>query len=279
MAIPLSFILYLNACGSEGNTNTATTTGLNPGESQFEMNESAGEKALKAKQKMNALFNQVLTKHKEDKVFTEKATIAQKQWEAYANAQWDMKFPHYENAESGTTGYGSVGSMCSAEYRAELYDARIKELTVWVEGVPEGDACSGSVGFSNNTATGANQGESGNGTSEIKGTTQGEMNASAGNIDEKAEQKMNTLFNQILNKYKEDKFFTEKAKIAQKQWGAYAKAQLKMKYPNSEDSAVEPMCAAMYRTELCNARIKELNIWMEGIAEGDVCSGSVGNKQ
>lgn len=117
------------------------------GTTQLEMNQSAGRIAEIAEQKMNTLFNQILAKNKEDKLFIEKATIAQKQWASYAKAQWNMKYPHYDDPNSGTTGYGSVGPMCAALYRAELCKARTKELTIWMEGMLEGDVCSGSVGF------------------------------------------------------------------------------------------------------------------------------------
>ena len=35
------------------------------------------------------------------------------------------------------------------------------------------------------------------------------------------------------------------------------------------------MCEASYLDELTKSRIKTLKVWLDGIEEGDVCSGSV----
>jgi hypothetical protein len=39
--------------------------------------------------------------------------------------------------------------------------------------------------------------------------------------------------------------------------------------------SVYPMCAANLLSELTEARIKQLRVWLVGSEEGDVCSGSV----
>jgi hypothetical protein len=35
--------------------------------------------------------------------------------------------------------------MCHALYKAELTQARTRELKVWLDGIEEGDVCAGSV--------------------------------------------------------------------------------------------------------------------------------------
>ena len=55
-------------------------------------------------------------------------------------------------------------------------------------------------------------------------------------------------------------------------------AQLEMKFPEREPGyygSVLSMCKSSYLEELTNKRIKELEEWIEGCEEGDVCCGSV----
>jgi hypothetical protein len=56
---------------------------------------------------------------------------------------------------------------------------------------------------------------------------------------------------------------------------------MKIKYPDREDGyygSVQPMCWCMYVTYLTQERTKKLKVWLTGIEEGDVCSGSVKTK-
>lgn len=39
--------------------------------------------------------------------------------------------------------------------------------------------------------------------------------------------------------------------------------------------SVYPMCAALFLKELTEERTEKLRVWLNGIEEGDVCSGSV----
>jgi len=51
-----------------------------------------------------------------------------------------------------------------------------------------------------------------------------------------------------------------------------------MKFPDREPGfygSVLPMCEAMYLAELTQDRIKALNVWIEGVEEGNVCAGTV----
>lgn len=51
-----------------------------------------------------------------------------------------MKYPDYDGVY-----YGSFQPVCRAQYLKELTDDRIKTLQQWLNGVEEGDICSGSV--------------------------------------------------------------------------------------------------------------------------------------
>jgi hypothetical protein len=52
-----------------------------------------------------------------------------------------MKFP----AENKQTVYGSVYPMCVSFFLKELTEERIEKLNVWINGIEEGNVCSGSV--------------------------------------------------------------------------------------------------------------------------------------
>lgn len=91
----------------------------------------------------------------------------------------------------------------------------------------------------------------------------------------KADNELNTVFKKILTKYKEDTLFIKNLKAAQKIWIQFRDAELKMKFPDTNEyGSVLPMCWSMYKEQLTRDRSKTLNEWLTGIPEGDVCSGS-----
>ena len=112
---------------------------------------------------------------------------------------------------------------------------------------------------------------------QIISQTQGEMNDKA-NIDYvKADNKLNSIYNQILIEYNSDSQFIQNLKKAQRIWIDFRDAEVEMKYPSidkSEYGSVFPMCRWMYLTELTEMRIIKLDEWINGIEEGDVCMGS-----
>ena len=51
-----------------------------------------------------------------------------------------------------------------------------------------------------------------------------------------------------------------------------------MKYPNYEEvynGSSHPMCKALYLKELTQERTNKLKVWLNGIEEGNLCSGSI----
>lgn len=108
--------------------------------------------------------------------------------------------------------------------------------------------------------------------------TQAEMNQQAYASYNKADKKLNTVYQKILVKYKTDKLFVANLKKSQRIWVSFRDAEMDMKYPNYPNQnygSIHPTCRAVYLTELTESRIKTLNVWLNGIKEGDACSGSV----
>ena len=110
--------------------------------------------------------------------------------------------------------------------------------------------------------------------------TQTEMNKDAYAEFNKADKKLNEVYQKILTEYKSDSTFVKNLKRAQRIWIKFRDAELEMKYPNYKElhyGSSHPMCSAIYLKEITEERTKKLNIWLTGIEEGDICAGSVKN--
>lgn len=113
------------------------------------------------------------------------------------------------------------------------------------------------------------------------GQTQVELNNKAKSEYENTDKELNQVYLKILQEYKRDTVFIISMKEAQRQWVKLRDAQVKMKYPHYKDAneSVLLMCRYYYLKELTSNRIKELNQWLDGVEEGDVCPGSIKIKQ
>lgn len=109
-------------------------------QTQAEMNQQAYASYNKADKKLNTVYQKILVKYKTDKLFVANLKKSQRIWVSFRDAEIDMKYPNYPNQN-----YGSIYPTCRAVYLTELTESRIKTLTVWLNGIKEGDACSGSV--------------------------------------------------------------------------------------------------------------------------------------
>ena len=114
------------------------------------------------------------------------------------------------------------------------------------------------------------------------GQTQYELNESQHKRYLEADKELNLIYQRILKEYKEDTIFIKNLKSAQNIWIQFRDAEMKMKYPDREPGyygSVQPMCWTIYLTEITKARSKTLKIWIDGIEEGDVCTGSVKRRE
>lgn len=107
--------------------------------------------------------------------------------------------------------------------------------------------------------------------------TQADMNNQAYQDFKKADDELNKIYKQILEKYKDDKVFISKLQKAELAWINYRDADIEAIYPDDDKSnygSVYPMCVNGIATEMTKQRTKELKLWLKGIQEGNVCAGS-----
>jgi uncharacterized protein YecT (DUF1311 family) len=111
------------------------------------------------------------------------------------------------------------------------------------------------------------------------GQSQGQMNQEADATYRKADQELNRTYQQILKEYRTKTVFLQSLKAAQQRWIQFRDAEMKARYPatNSllEYGSFFPVCYSNGMEELTKARTKQLRLWLTGIPEGDMCSGSV----
>jgi uncharacterized protein YecT (DUF1311 family) len=111
---------------------------------QVEMNDCASEEFKKEDAELNRVYQEILKKYKDDPVFIKKLREAQQAWLKFRDAQFEARFPHILDSR-GQYNYGTVFPMCSSLYKAELTHARTEDLRLWLDGIQEGDVCSGSL--------------------------------------------------------------------------------------------------------------------------------------
>lgn len=112
-------------------------------------------------------------------------------------------------------------------------------------------------------------------TSVTFSQTQSSMNEKAKEKYEKEDAELNKVYKKILHEYATDTKFIKNLRETQKIWIKFRDAQTNMRYPLEIDGSARPMCRYNYLNELTSDRIKQLNLWIEGIEEGDVCSGTI----
>jgi len=108
------------------------------GQSQTAMNRQAGNQYQKADKELNTVYQKILKEYAKQPVFIAKLKTAQRLWVQSRNAELEARFPEPDQ-------YGSALPSCRAIYLEDLTRTRIKFLRTWLNGIPEGDVCNGSV--------------------------------------------------------------------------------------------------------------------------------------
>jgi uncharacterized protein YecT (DUF1311 family) len=109
-------------------------------QTQAEMNREANESYKKADKELNYIYKTILTEYKSDTVFINNLKTSQRIWITFRDAELKVKYP-----ETDPIFYGSIFPLCVSIYLEKLTRERIASLKVWLKGVEEGDACSGSL--------------------------------------------------------------------------------------------------------------------------------------
>jgi uncharacterized protein YecT (DUF1311 family) len=110
-------------------------------QTQAHMDQDACARYKKADQALNATYAKMLEEYAKETQFLLKLKRAQRAWIVFRDAQVEARFPKADKHAE----YGSVYPTCRCAVLGELTEQREKELKVWVDGIPEGDVCSGSV--------------------------------------------------------------------------------------------------------------------------------------
>lgn len=114
----------------------------------------------------------------------------------------------------------------------------------------------------------------------VKAQTQFELNQSACNRLKQTDTQLNKVYQNVLTVHAGDKLFIRYFKEAQRKWiafrDAYADSMYIPEYYKNYGS-IRPMCQCDFIGHLTNERIKQLKVWIDGVAEGDSCMGSTGN--
>lgn len=95
----------------------------------------------------------------------------------------------------------------------------------------------------------------------------------------KVEKELENVVIKIRKKYSNDTLFLTKLEISQKRWVKYRESQIELKFP-AEDKQLEygslyPVCYCLEKIRITEQRIRYLEMWVNGVIEGDVCPGSV----
>ncbi len=100
---------------------------------------------------------------------------------------------------------------------------------------------------------------------------------------QKTDAEMNRVYQQIRKAYQSDQTFLLKLKLAQQAWLRYRDAHLEALYPATEKrvsyGSINNDCQCLVRSTLTQQRTAELQQWVKGAPEGDVCAGSIHRKK
>ena len=114
----------------------------------------------------------------------------------------------------------------------------------------------------------------------VAAQTQMELNQSACGEFKEADYKLNQVYQKIITAHSTDKIFINHFKEAQRKWVAFRDAYVDSMYiPEyyTTYGSIRPMCQCYFIEKITKERIKQLQLWTNGVEEGDACIGSSGS--
>ena len=118
----------------------AKQTCLDNANTQQEINQCSGLENESADQELNRVYQAIRKQHAGDKPLLDSLTQAQRAWLKWRDAEMLAIYP--ERQEAGY--YGSSFNGCWSDQMATMTRDRTRQLKKWLDGVEEGDMCSGS---------------------------------------------------------------------------------------------------------------------------------------
>jgi len=109
-------------------------------QTQSKITQDAWASYQKTDAELGRVYQKIIKEYSAQPVFIKKLRVAERLWIQLRDAELAAKFP-----EEGAMYYGSVLPMCEANYLEGLTKERIRFLRIWLDGIPEGDVCNGSV--------------------------------------------------------------------------------------------------------------------------------------
>ncbi|MFC0877590.1 lysozyme inhibitor LprI family protein [Saccharicrinis sp. FJH2] len=110
-------------------------------QTQAEMNQEAFDSFAEADSVLNVIYQQIFIEYANDRTFLENLKKSQRLWIKFRDAEMEARFPMDERSHY----YGSMFPMCYAAIKKSLTEDRIRQLRVWIDGLPETEGCTGSV--------------------------------------------------------------------------------------------------------------------------------------
>jgi uncharacterized protein YecT (DUF1311 family) len=109
--------------------------------------------------------------------------------------------------------------------------------------------------------------------------TQFALNECAARELKAADDELNRVYKEILNRNARDSVFLDRLKAAQRAWLSFRDAELEAIFPDSEKQIAYgssyPMCYSIWETKFTIQRTQQLRRWLVGTEEGEVCVGSL----
>jgi uncharacterized protein YecT (DUF1311 family) len=109
--------------------------------------------------------------------------------------------------------------------------------------------------------------------------TQKDMNDGSQMEYIKANGKLEVMYQEIKQQYSKDKNFIAALEQSAKLFRQFRDVEVKLHYPSDNPKqdygSINSYCVNQLLTQLTLQRIKELNVWLVGIQEGEACRGSI----
>jgi uncharacterized protein YecT (DUF1311 family) len=125
-------------------SSDALQTCNNEAQTQLDINHCGSLDFQSADKELNAVYTAVLEQHKTNTKFLEKLKAAQRAWLKWRDAEMEAVYPEKDDPSY----YGSSFPACWNTQLSNLTQERTRQLQKWLDGVEEGDVCSGSYPLS-----------------------------------------------------------------------------------------------------------------------------------